>query len=314
MSTPPQLSQQIEAERLIDDLWKKIGQDVEAIKPNKVNWKQQSLPLARIKKIMKSDEAVMAEIEREREIASQHSAAASTPGPASSTTAPLPKQPSLSSSNQRFMIAGEAPILLSKACEMMVKELTVRAWRHTEKNRRRTLQKQDVHAAVAESDVYDFLIDIVPRVALQPVGKQSISFLEQNVAMNAAAVAAAGIATPSAVDFHQMQYNMMMQQQQQAHVQAQAQQQAQQQVQQQQQQAQAHAQQQAQQQVQGSEVMSNQSDLQQHQMMMYMPQMQSHMPQVQATNQQQQPQQERSPTRNTNDSIDTRHIESSEQQ
>ena len=34
MSTPPQLSQQIEAERLIDDLWKKIGQDVEAIKPS----------------------------------------------------------------------------------------------------------------------------------------------------------------------------------------------------------------------------------------------------------------------------------------
>ena len=39
-----------------------------------------------------------------------------------------------------------------------------RAWRHTERNRRRTLQRQDLHAAVGESEVYDFLIDIVPRV------------------------------------------------------------------------------------------------------------------------------------------------------
>lgn len=238
-------------------------------KKDKVNWKQQSLPLARIKKIMKSDEAVIAEIEREREMASQHSA----------TSGSAPKQPSLSSSNQRFMIAGEAPILLSKACEMMVKELTVRAWRHTEKNRRRTLQKQDVHAAVAESDVYDFLIDIVPRVSLQP-GKQSINYMDQN-AINAAAA----IAAPSAVDFHQMQYSMMVQQQQQ---------QVQQQVQQQQ--------------VQGNETMSNQPDLQQHQMMMFMPQMQTHMPQVQSTNQQQQ----RSPVRDTTESAETRNIESSD--
>lgn len=64
----------------------------------------------------------------------------------------------------RFMIAGEAPVLLGKACELMIREVTKRAWSHTEKSRRRTLQRQDVHAAVAESDVYDFLIDIVPRV------------------------------------------------------------------------------------------------------------------------------------------------------
>lgn len=73
--------------------------------------------------------------------------------------------PDAPSANPKFMIAGEAPILLGKACEMLVKELTIRAWKHTERNRRRTLQKQDVHAAVGESEVYDFLIDIVPRVA-----------------------------------------------------------------------------------------------------------------------------------------------------
>ena len=95
---------------------------------------------------MKSDEVVYLESERESNI--EHSEA--------------PSQ------NARFMIAGEAPILLGKACEMLVKEISIRAWKHTERNRRRTLQKQDVHAAVGESEVYDFLIDIVPRVQMQP--------------------------------------------------------------------------------------------------------------------------------------------------
>jgi nuclear transcription factor Y gamma len=64
----------------------------------------------------------------------------------------------------KFMISGEAPVLMSKACELLIKDLSFRAWRHTERNRRRTLQRQDLHAAVGESEVYDFLIDIVPRV------------------------------------------------------------------------------------------------------------------------------------------------------
>jgi nuclear transcription factor Y gamma len=71
------------------------------------------------------------------------------------------------------MIAGEAPVLLGKACELLIKELTVRAWRHTERNRRRTLQRQDIHAAVGESEVFDFLIDIVPRVTTSQLPQKS---------------------------------------------------------------------------------------------------------------------------------------------
>ncbi|KAJ1530102.1 hypothetical protein HK096_008415, partial [Nowakowskiella sp. JEL0078] len=41
--------------------------------------------------------------------------------------------------------------------------LTLRAWMHAEESKRRTLQKSDVALAVARSDQYDFLIDIVPR-------------------------------------------------------------------------------------------------------------------------------------------------------
>ena len=64
----------------------------------------------------------------------------------------------------RLMIAGEAPIVMEKACEFMVMELAVRSWRHTEQNRRKTLQRQDVHVAVGENEMFDFLIDLVPRV------------------------------------------------------------------------------------------------------------------------------------------------------
>jgi len=65
----------------------------------------------------------------------------------------------------KFMIAGEAPMVMTKACELMIKELTLRAWKHTDNNKRKTLQRADVHAAVAENEIFDFLIDLVPRVA-----------------------------------------------------------------------------------------------------------------------------------------------------
>ena len=38
------------------------------------------------------------------------------------------------------MISSEAPALFSKAAEIFITELTLRAWIHTEDNKRRTLQ------------------------------------------------------------------------------------------------------------------------------------------------------------------------------
>mmetsp|Transcript_33020 Transcript_33020/g.48209 ORF Transcript_33020/g.48209 Transcript_33020/m.48209 type:complete len:332 (-) Transcript_33020:262-1257(-) len=102
---------------------------------------------------MKSDDIISSELEREKEKAAGKEDISAGAGCAAASS--------------RFMIAGEAPVLLGKACEFLIKELTARAWRHTERNRRRTLQRQDVHAAVGESEVYDFLIDIVPRVPQQ---------------------------------------------------------------------------------------------------------------------------------------------------
>jgi len=75
------------------------------------------LPLARIKRIMKSDEDVR-------------------------------------------MISAEAPVLFAKACEMFILELTLRSWCYSEKNKRRTLQKDDIQTAIAKTDIFDFLVDV----------------------------------------------------------------------------------------------------------------------------------------------------------
>lgn len=84
------------------------------------DFKNHQLPLARIKKVMKTDEEVR-------------------------------------------MILAEAPILFAKGCDIFITELTMRAWIHAEENKRRTLQRLDIAAALAKSDMFDFLIDIVPR-------------------------------------------------------------------------------------------------------------------------------------------------------
>ena len=69
------------------------------------------------------------------------------------------------------MISAEAPALFAKACEMFITELTYRAWFHTEENKRRTLQRTDISLAVAKTEIFDFLLDVVPKEDL-PLGMQ----------------------------------------------------------------------------------------------------------------------------------------------
>lgn len=134
----------------LEEMWLGSAQGIQAIDAATENWRNQKLPLAKIKKIMKSEDVILQELERDRQ-----EKLAAEEGQAAAPT---------NEKSTKFMISGEAPVLMSKACELMIKDLSFRAWRHTERNRRRTLQKQDLHAAVGESEVYDFLIDIVPRV------------------------------------------------------------------------------------------------------------------------------------------------------
>ena len=89
------------------------------------------------------------------------------------------------------MISAEAPILFAKGCDIFITELTMRAWIHAEENKRRTLQRSDIASALSKSDMFDFLIDIVPREEAHP-HKRSAG---QNAAV-AAVVPPGGIPQP----------------------------------------------------------------------------------------------------------------------
>jgi len=112
--------QQQQLQQQLQSFWSNQCQEIEKV----TDFKNHSLPLARIKKIMKADEDVR-------------------------------------------MISAEAPVVFARACEMFILELTLRSWNHTEENKRRTLQKNDIAAAITRTDIFDFLVDIVPREDLK---------------------------------------------------------------------------------------------------------------------------------------------------
>ncbi|XP_053632145.1 nuclear transcription factor Y subunit gamma isoform X1 [Cherax quadricarinatus] len=118
-----------EAQQNLNSFWPKVTDEIRQLTQLNVlgqtDLRQQELPLARIKRIMKLDDDVK-------------------------------------------MISAEAPVLFSKAAEIFITELTLRAWIHTEDNKRRTLQRNDIAMAITKYDQFDFLIDIVPRDELKP--------------------------------------------------------------------------------------------------------------------------------------------------
>ncbi|XP_015788659.1 nuclear transcription factor Y subunit gamma [Tetranychus urticae] len=118
-----------EAQQMLDTFWQRVTEDIKNL--NNTDFKNQELPLARIKKIMKLDDDVKV-----------------------------------------MMISAEAPVLFAKAAEIFITELSLRAWIHTEENKRRTLQRNDIAMAITKYDQFDFLIDIVPREELKPNTKR----------------------------------------------------------------------------------------------------------------------------------------------
>ncbi|QRV86523.1 Histone-like transcription factor (CBF/NF-Y) and archaeal histone [Ceratobasidium sp. AG-Ba] len=103
------------------------------------DFKHPPLPLARIKKVMKSDPDVKA-----NDFCRWYAY------PDVCCIKPL-------------IVLETAPILFSKACEIFISEVTARAYLVAEQHKRRTLAKADVARALSKSDQFDFLIDIVPR-------------------------------------------------------------------------------------------------------------------------------------------------------
>lgn len=97
------------------------------------------------------------------------------------------------------MISAEAPILFAKGCDIFITELTMRAWIHAEENKRRTLQRSDIASALSKSDMFDFLIDIVPREDAHPHKSRGA----QSNAVQSSAAAVPG-AIQGGVPTHQM--------------------------------------------------------------------------------------------------------------
>jgi nuclear transcription factor Y gamma len=125
----PGSTQQLQQQQMLQAFWSNQLQAgsltissnflVEQTEPD---FKTHTLPIARIKKVMKSDIDV-----------------------------------------KPLMISAEAPIIFARACEIFIEELTLRSWMHAEENKRRTVQRSDIATAVGKNDMYDFLIDIIPR-------------------------------------------------------------------------------------------------------------------------------------------------------
>ncbi len=101
------------------------------------------------------------------------------------------------------MISAEAPILFAKGCDIFITELTMRAWIHAEENKRRTLQRSDIASALAKSDMFDFLIDIVPR-------EEAASHAKRNTAQTGS-VGGAGHASSSSGGLSHPQSNVQQQ-------------------------------------------------------------------------------------------------------
>eukprot|EP00953_Heterococcus_sp_UTEX-ZZ885_P012251 7025-Heterococcus_DN1.PRE.2 len=85
----------------------------------------------------------------------------------------------------RFMISSDAPVMLAKASELFIRELSLRASTYTEEqqNKRRTLQRQDFSSAIGKTDTYDFLIDIVPRDEPRPSKREKDAAAQQQLLM-----------------------------------------------------------------------------------------------------------------------------------
>lgn len=70
------------------------------------------------------------------------------------------------------LVSAESPILLAKASEIFITELSIRSWYNVEESKRRLVRAKDISAALSKSEQFDFLIDILPKEAPQAKSNQ----------------------------------------------------------------------------------------------------------------------------------------------
>lgn len=76
---------------------------------------------------------------------------------------PVPRVKRIMKANKDVKrVSSDAPVLLAKACEMFISDLTLRAWKNTEANERKLLQTTNIAAAISETEAYNFLANTLP--------------------------------------------------------------------------------------------------------------------------------------------------------
>ncbi|KAL3378162.1 hypothetical protein AABB24_004201 [Solanum stoloniferum] len=68
----------------------------------------------------------------------------------------------MKSNDQVKMVSAHSTVLLSKAIEMFIMELTLRAWMQADQGKCQTLKRYDFARAIRDEELFDFLSDIVP--------------------------------------------------------------------------------------------------------------------------------------------------------
>ncbi|XXG65605.1 hypothetical protein AAC387_Pa05g3264 [Persea americana] len=68
------------------------------------------------------------------------------------------------------MVSADAPVLLAKACELFIMELTLISWLHAEEEKRRTVRKSDLGDAIRHKETFHFLDDAIPKDEMKEEG------------------------------------------------------------------------------------------------------------------------------------------------
>lgn len=97
---------------------------------------------------------------------------------------PLPP-PSLETEKENVVrVSGDAHVLLAKACEMFLADLTDRAWLNAGENKCNTIRKADVINALASHDPCDFLLDHFHKEEpVQPVAPSDSADITEEIAV-----------------------------------------------------------------------------------------------------------------------------------
>ncbi|KAK2361663.1 nuclear factor Y, subunit C9 [Trifolium repens] len=76
------------------------------------------------------------------------------------------------------MVSAESQLLMAKACELLIQELTFRAWLNTEERNRITVKPIDVAKAIMETDPFDdFFMDVVSQYCASCVKVENVENL-----------------------------------------------------------------------------------------------------------------------------------------